>query len=177
MIEELRRRNVAESTIRSYVHGVKRFSQYFHRRPDRLGPQHIREYQAMLFSKLKYSIYVSGRGQISALSAAYEVRLALQQILANTQKIENSLDHQRHVLCDAHKRISAVQKGSQIPLANSNRTYSRIRPIRLCQKVYLEKHKKHETKRKGAQRIPKYWSACAYLLRISKGRQTPFWHL
>ena len=55
MIEELRRRNFAESTIRSYVHGVEHFSKHFGRRPDRLGPQHIREYQAMLFSKLKYS--------------------------------------------------------------------------------------------------------------------------
>jgi site-specific recombinase XerD len=54
MIEELRRRNFAESTIRSYVHGVEHFSQYFHRRPDR-RPQHIRQYQAMLFSKLNYS--------------------------------------------------------------------------------------------------------------------------
>jgi len=55
MIEELQRRNFAESTVRSYVHGVEHFSQYFHRRPDRLGPEHIRQYQAMLFSKLKYS--------------------------------------------------------------------------------------------------------------------------
>ena len=55
MIEELRGRNFAESTIRSDVHGVEHFSQYFHRRPDRLGPQHIRQYQAMLFSKPKYS--------------------------------------------------------------------------------------------------------------------------
>ena len=60
-------------------------------------------------------IYVSGRGQISALSAVYEVRLALQQILANTQKIELSLDQQRHVLFDAHKRISAVTKGVAKP--------------------------------------------------------------
>jgi site-specific recombinase XerD len=55
MIEELQRRNFAETTIRSYVHGVEHFSQYFHRRPDQLGPEHIRQYQAMLFSKLKYS--------------------------------------------------------------------------------------------------------------------------
>ena len=60
-------------------------------------------------------IYVSGRGQISALSAVYEVRLTLQQILANTQKIDHSLDQQRHILCDAHKRISAVTKGIQKP--------------------------------------------------------------
>lgn len=55
MIEELRRRNFAESTIRSYVHGVEHFSQYFGRRPDQIGPQHIREYQSMLFSKLKFA--------------------------------------------------------------------------------------------------------------------------
>jgi site-specific recombinase XerD len=55
MIEELQRRNFAETTIRSYVHGVEHFSRYFHRRPDQLGPEHIRHYQAMLFSKLKYS--------------------------------------------------------------------------------------------------------------------------
>jgi integrase/recombinase XerD len=55
MIEELRRRNFAETTVRSYVHGVEHFSRYFHRRPDQLGPEHIRQYQAMLFSKLKFS--------------------------------------------------------------------------------------------------------------------------
>src|ERR1700676_586999 len=38
MIEELRRRNFAESTIRAYVHSVEHFSRYFHRRPDQLGP-------------------------------------------------------------------------------------------------------------------------------------------
>ncbi len=37
MIEELRRRNFAESTIRSYVHGVEHFSKHFHRRPDHLA--------------------------------------------------------------------------------------------------------------------------------------------
>ena len=31
MIEELQRRNFAETTIRSYVHGVEDFSRYFHR--------------------------------------------------------------------------------------------------------------------------------------------------
>ena len=53
--EELRRRNFAETTIRSYLHGVEHFSRYFHRPPDQLGPEHIRRYQAMLFTKLKFS--------------------------------------------------------------------------------------------------------------------------
>jgi len=46
MLEELRRRNYAESTIDVYIHTVEHFSQYFHRSPDQLGPEHIRQYQA-----------------------------------------------------------------------------------------------------------------------------------
>ena len=44
MLEELRRRNFADTTIRSYLHGVEHFSRYFHRSPDQLGPEHIRQY-------------------------------------------------------------------------------------------------------------------------------------
>ncbi len=55
MLEELRRRNFADTTIRSYLHGVEHFSRYFHRRPDQLGPEDIRKYQAMLFTQLKFS--------------------------------------------------------------------------------------------------------------------------
>ena len=55
MLEELRRRNFAETTIRSYLHGVEYFSRYFHRPPDTLGPEDIRKYQAMLFTQLKFS--------------------------------------------------------------------------------------------------------------------------
>ena len=53
MLEELRRRNYAESTIHTYIHTVEHFSRYFHRRPDQLGPEHIRQYQAELFTRQK----------------------------------------------------------------------------------------------------------------------------
>jgi site-specific recombinase XerD len=52
--EELRRRNFADTTIRSYLHGVEHFSQHFHRRPDQLGTEEIRKYQA-LFTTFKFS--------------------------------------------------------------------------------------------------------------------------
>jgi len=55
MLEELQRRNFAATTIRTYLHGVAHFSRYFRRPPDQLGPEDIRKYQAMLFTKLKYS--------------------------------------------------------------------------------------------------------------------------
>src|ERR1700736_3606277 len=53
MLEDLQRRNYAETTINSYIRIVEDFSQRFHRPPDRLGPQQIREYQAELFKKRK----------------------------------------------------------------------------------------------------------------------------
>ena len=55
MLEELRRRNFAATTIRTYLHGVEHFSRYFHRRPDQLGPEEIRKYQAALFTQFKFS--------------------------------------------------------------------------------------------------------------------------
>src|SRR2546427_8419053 len=49
MLEELQRLNYSEETIRSYIHAVEDFSRRFNCSPDRLGPRHIREYQAELF--------------------------------------------------------------------------------------------------------------------------------
>jgi site-specific recombinase XerD len=55
MLEELRRRNYAETTIRTYIRTVEHFSRYFRRPPDQLGPEHIRQYQAALFTHWKLS--------------------------------------------------------------------------------------------------------------------------
>jgi site-specific recombinase XerD len=53
MLEELQRRNYSQNTIDRYIFGVEDFSRHFNCPPDRLGPQHIREYQAELFTKRK----------------------------------------------------------------------------------------------------------------------------
>ncbi len=53
MLEELQRRNYAESTRDCYIRTVEDFSRHFHCSPDRLGPRHIREYQSELFRKRK----------------------------------------------------------------------------------------------------------------------------
>lgn len=55
MLEELQRRNYAEGTIRQYIRTVEDFAQRFDCPPDRLGPRHIREFQAELFQKQKLS--------------------------------------------------------------------------------------------------------------------------
>ena len=55
MLEELQRRNYSEDTTRYYIHTVEDFARRFKCPPDRLGPRHIREYQAELFQKRKLS--------------------------------------------------------------------------------------------------------------------------
>ena len=55
MLEELPRRNYAETTIRHYIRTVEDFARRFNCPPDRLGPRHIREFQAELFQKRKLS--------------------------------------------------------------------------------------------------------------------------
>jgi integrase/recombinase XerD len=53
MLEELERRNYAPGTIRCYIRTVEHYARHFHCSPDRLGPEHIRRYQALMFSKWK----------------------------------------------------------------------------------------------------------------------------
>src|SRR5258708_13990561 len=55
MLEELQLRNYAQNTIRHYLRAVEDFARHFNCSPDRLGPRHIREYQAELFKKRKLS--------------------------------------------------------------------------------------------------------------------------
>ena len=53
MLEELERRNYAPGTARAYLFAVKQFAEHFHRAPDQLGAEHIREYQLYLFRERK----------------------------------------------------------------------------------------------------------------------------
>jgi site-specific recombinase XerD len=55
MLEELQRRHYSEGTTHYYIRHVERLARHFHCSPDRLGPQHIRQYQAYLFTKRKLS--------------------------------------------------------------------------------------------------------------------------
>jgi len=55
MLEELQRRHYAYRTANTYLRIVRDFAAYFHRPPDKLGPEHIRQYQAYLFQSKKLS--------------------------------------------------------------------------------------------------------------------------
>ena len=53
MLEELQRRNYADSTIRHYLRWVEDFARFFGKPPDRLGLEHVRTYQAYLLKTRK----------------------------------------------------------------------------------------------------------------------------
>jgi len=53
VLEELERRNYSQATARTYIGAIRSFAEYFHRSPDKLGIEHIRQYQVHLFEKKK----------------------------------------------------------------------------------------------------------------------------
>src|SRR5215475_10075418 len=59
MLEELQRRNYSAGTIRLYLLHVAAFAKHFHRSPDQLGAEEIRQYQLFLIQqkKLAWSSY------------------------------------------------------------------------------------------------------------------------
>jgi integrase/recombinase XerD len=55
MLDELERRNYTQSTRRAYLLGVADFARYFHRSPEQLGLDHVRDYLVELFRVRKLS--------------------------------------------------------------------------------------------------------------------------
>jgi len=56
MLEELQRRNYAQSTAEAYIRALKEFAAYYHRPPDQLGPKEISQFQLHLLRDRKLSI-------------------------------------------------------------------------------------------------------------------------
>ena len=53
MLDELERRNYTQTTRRAYLLGVTDFARHFHRSPDQLGLDHVRDYQVHLLRERK----------------------------------------------------------------------------------------------------------------------------
>ncbi len=56
MLEELQRRNYSPATIRQYLYTVTDFAKYFGKSPDKLGPDHLRTFQAYLLADRKLAV-------------------------------------------------------------------------------------------------------------------------
>jgi integrase/recombinase XerD len=56
MLDELQRRNYAQSTVEAYISALRDFARYFKRPPDQLGPEHIRQFQLHLIRDRKLAV-------------------------------------------------------------------------------------------------------------------------
>ncbi len=54
-LDELQRRNYAQSTSEAYIRALKEFADYSHRSPDQLGPKGISQFQLHLLRDRKLS--------------------------------------------------------------------------------------------------------------------------
>jgi site-specific recombinase XerD len=76
MIEDMCLRNFAETTQRSYIHYVAEFAKYFHRSPDELDLEAVRQYQLYLTQERKLSPQ-SVNTFVSAVQFLYRVTLEM----------------------------------------------------------------------------------------------------
>jgi len=60
MLEDLRIRNYAPTTVECYIRSVAEFAQHFNKPPDQLGPEEIRSWQLFLLNekRVKLSTYI-----------------------------------------------------------------------------------------------------------------------
>jgi integrase/recombinase XerD len=66
MLEELQRRNYSPNTIRPYLYAVEDFARYFGKSPDKLGQDHLRQYQLHLLNDCELTVETIV-GRIAAL--------------------------------------------------------------------------------------------------------------
>ena len=78
MIEDMTVRNLSPATQRSYIHAVKKFSEFFERSPAKLGVEDVRVYQLHLVSK--GAAWASLNQSVCALRFFYKVTLGKAQI-------------------------------------------------------------------------------------------------
>jgi len=82
MLEELQRRNYCAGTIRLYLQHVAAFAQHFHRSPDQLGAEEIRQYQLFLIQEKKLA-WSSYNQIVCALRFFYAKTLKRQFLLSD----------------------------------------------------------------------------------------------
>src|SRR3712207_9306788 len=80
MIEDLHIRNFSPHTIEAYIRCVANFAKHFNKSPDKLGPEHVRDYQLFLLQQRKASWAVLNQ-TVCALRFFYNQTLGRKQMI------------------------------------------------------------------------------------------------
>lgn len=91
MLEELQRRHYAPTTVKAYLRIIEEFAHHFQQPPDRLGAQHLRQYQAFLFRERKLSVG-SVQLHVAALRFFYVKTLKRRHLL---EEIPRPIRHRK----------------------------------------------------------------------------------
>jgi Phage integrase, N-terminal SAM-like domain len=86
MLDELQLRNYAQYTIRHYVRTVEDFARRFNCSPDRLGPRHIREYQAELLASFFQLLQQPSSHDLPPQTAAQSTETMVSRLLLCPRK-------------------------------------------------------------------------------------------
>lgn len=57
MLEDLHIRNYAPATVECYIRSVAEFARHFHKSPDQLGPEEIRQWQLYLLREKQVKLF------------------------------------------------------------------------------------------------------------------------
>src|SRR5262245_43550699 len=80
MQDDLQLRNYSAGTVRMYLHCVAAFARHFHTPPDRLGPEHVREYQLYLVQQ-KQVAWSTFNQTVCALRFFYHTTLGVSWMI------------------------------------------------------------------------------------------------
>ena len=79
MLDELQRRNYSPATTRGYIHAIKQFAEYFHKSPEQLGGDEIRQFELYLLKEKKLAPGTV-EGRMSALRFLFKKVLKRRDI-------------------------------------------------------------------------------------------------
>jgi hypothetical protein len=113
MLEELRLRNYSPHTERAYIRCLANFAKHFGTAPDRLGPEHIRDYQLFLVQQKKLS-WSPFNQTVCALRFFYH------DVLHRKWMIEH-IPYPRHEQCQHRSKSTSVRRSKNASVRDARR--------------------------------------------------------
>jgi site-specific recombinase XerD len=116
MIGDMKLRNFAETTITSYVRVVADFAAFFHRSPDKLGPEEVRQYllHTIEHKKLAWPTYQVHRAALKFLFSKtlkrpwFDIEVPKPKVRRKLPKVLSQQEIEKLINCTTNLKHRAV---------------------------------------------------------------------